>query len=308
METKEILYKKQAQIFSDTSDEHLKLTETWFDESTADYWLHNRMYEAVDCIKDTNSSWLTIGDGRWGLDAIRIKKRGFKKVVPTDICETLLKASKERGLIEEYSIENAEKLDFKDNAFNYIFCKESYHHFPRPYIALYEMLRVSSKGVFLCEPNDDPLVHTVSFKKFILYKLKSFLSRFGFGKTPNFYAKTIFPDYKYEESGNYVFSISIREVQKIAQGLNLPQILYKGVNSHYIKGCEFEPADVKKSPMFKEIVETINKQDKRCKLGLLSFSGILLGVLKESMDEDTRIEFEKKGWTVVDLPRNPYIN
>ena len=204
IDTKEKVYEKQSQIFSDTSEEHQKLTESWFDETSADYWSHNRMYEAADCIKDMSSSWITVGDGRWGLDAIRIKKRGFKNVVPTDICETLLKASKEKGLIEEYLVENAEKISVKDNSYDYVFCKESYHHFPRPHIALYEMLRVASKAVFLLEPNDDPLVVTVGVNKFIKYKIKDLLSRYGLVKKPKFYGKTIFPEYKYEDSGNYV--------------------------------------------------------------------------------------------------------
>ncbi len=307
-EHKEEVYKKQSEIFSDSSEEYQKLTETWFDESTADYWMHNRMYEAVDCIKDLNSSWLTVGDGRWGLDAIRIKKRGFQKVLPTDICETLLKASKERGLINEYQIENAENLSLKDNSTDYVFCKESYHHFPRPHIALYEILRVANKAVFLSEPNDDPLVSTVSFKKYLIYKLKAFLAKKGFGKAPKFYGKNVFPNYQYEDSGNYIFSISIREVQKIAQGINLPQIAYKGYNSHYIKGCEFEPADTNKSQIFKDMVNTINNQNKKCELGTLSYSGIMLGIFKEEMDKETRVEFENRGWTVIDLPYNPYID
>lgn len=53
-----------------------------------------------------------------------------------------------------YSVENAESLSFRDNEFEVAFCKEAYHHFPRPFLALYEMLRVASKAVVLAEPND----------------------------------------------------------------------------------------------------------------------------------------------------------
>lgn len=308
MNTNEQLYNKQSQIFSDTSEEHAKLAETWFDTSTADYWLHNRLYNAIDCITDAKvATWLTVGDGRWGLDSIRLKNRGVKNAFPTDICEDLLKASKERGLIESYSVENAEKLSFEDNSFDYVFCKESYHHFPRPYIALYEMLRVAKKAVFLVEPNDEPLVSTVGFKKFIKYKLKSFLARKGFGKLPDFYGSVRFPKDDYEESGNYKYGISVREAEKVAMGINLPQIVYKGFNSHYIKGCEFEPADIEKSAMFNDIVQTIEKQDRKCELGLLTYSGIMLGIYKESMDDTTKNKFSDKSWVVKDLPRNPYL-
>jgi ubiquinone/menaquinone biosynthesis C-methylase UbiE len=308
-DTKEQLYAKQAEIFSDQSVEHKRLAETWFDETTADYWLHNRMYEAVDCLKHQQSArWLTVGDGRWGLDAIRIKKRGFKEVLPTDICETLLEASKKRGLIESYSVENVEKLSFDDNSFDYVFCKESYHHFPRPYMALYEMLRVASKAVFLAEPNDEPRAQSVGAKEWLKFKLQVLLSKLGLGALPTHYRKPVlFATNGYEESGNYVYSISKREVQKLLQGLNYPQMAYKESNTHYIKGCEFEPADVNKSSIFKQIVDTINMQDERCAKGWEVPSLIMMGLFKESMDAETRCAFESQGWTVVDLPRNPYL-
>jgi 2-polyprenyl-3-methyl-5-hydroxy-6-metoxy-1,4-benzoquinol methylase len=310
LESKERSYLKQSQIFGDTSEEHLKLAETWFDESTADFWLHNRMYEAVDCISDKNRTWLTVGDGRWGLDSIRMRKRGISNVLPTDLCETLLKESKDRGYIESYSVENAEKLSFDDNSYDYVFCKESYHHFPRPYIALYEMLRVSSKAVFLVEPNDEPMARTVTLKEYIRFKYEVLLSKLKIRKEkPSHYKKPVlFPKKGYEESGNYVYSISKREAQKVLQGLDYPQMVYKEINTHYIKGCEFEPADVSKSSIFKKLVDTINIQDEKCNKGWEVPSLILLGLFKEKMDEVTSDNFKKHGFSIIDLPRNPYLH
>lgn len=308
MQTEQTLYQKQSQIFSDNSDEHQRLAKSWFDETTADYWRHNRMYEAVDCLsQQKDATWLTVGDGRWGLDAIRIKKRGFKEVLPSDICENLLQQSKEKGLISAYSIENAEQLSFKDNAFDYVFCKESYHHFPRPYIALYEMLRVASKAVFLVEPNDAPVAKTIAFFAFLKYKLKTFLARYKIGRTPIYYGRPFFYDSAYETSGNYVYGISEREIQKVCQGLNYPQMVVKSINDHYIEGCEFEPADETKSPIFKEIKARIDHMDGQCKLGKASPALLMVGIFKETMDNSTRKAFEQRGWTVTDLPRNPYI-
>ncbi len=309
-ESKEQSYLKQSQIFSDKSEEHIKLAETWFDETTADFWLHNRMYEAVDCISDKNSSWLTVGDGRWGLDSIRMKKRGIRQVLPTDLCETLLKESKERGFIENYSVENAEKLSFKDNSFDYVFCKESYHHFPRPYIALYEMLRVASKAVFLVEPNDEPMAQSVPMKDYLRFKFEILLSKLKIRKErPTHYRKPVFFQKKgYEESGNYVYSISKREARKVMQGLDYPQMVYKEMNTDYIKGCEFEPADVSKSSIFKKLVDTIEEQDDKCRKGWEMPSLIVLGLFKQKMDEETRRSFQKQGFSIIDLPRNPHLN
>jgi ubiquinone/menaquinone biosynthesis C-methylase UbiE len=301
-------YKKQSIIFSDNSEEQIKISESWFDESTADFWLHNRMYEVVDCIKDDNAIWMTVGDGRWGLDAIRIKKRGVKSVLPTDICETLLKKSKEKGFIDDYRVENAEKLSLPDNSFDYIFCKESFHHFPRPFIALYEMLRVASKAVFLIEPNDEPMAQSIKTKEWLRYKLQVLLSKLKIRERPVHYRKPVLFTIKgYEESGNYIYSISKREVQKLMQGLDYPQMVYKGINTHYIKGCEFEPADICQSSVFKEIVETIKYEDQRCSDGWDVPNMIMLGLFKEGMNAETEKTFEKQGWTIVDLPRNPYL-
>lgn len=301
-------YKNQSKIFNDVSESGVHLAESWFDETTADYWRHNRMYEIVDCLKsDLNASWLTVGDGRWGLDSLRIRKRGFQDVMPTDICETLLKEAKTRGYIKTYSIENAEKLSFEDNAFDYVFCKESFHHFPRPYIALYEMLRVARKGVILVEPNDDPVPATVSFNKFLKYKAKSFLSRHGLCQEPAFWGTPYFYFGGYEDSGNFVYSLSKREMEKVCNGLNYSQLVWKGLNDHYIKGCEFEKADKDSSPMFKEIYNTIAKQDEKCKQGKGVYSIIMIGLFKDYLDESIQREFKNHGFVVKNLEKNPHI-
>lgn len=117
---------------------------SWFRTDTADYWRHARMYEGARAfVHRSGSSWVTIGDGRFGLDAIGIRRLGFKSVLPTDIGEALLRKAKAQGLIADYAVENAESLSFPDNSFDLAFCKESYHHCPGAPLVLYEMLRVA---------------------------------------------------------------------------------------------------------------------------------------------------------------------
>ncbi|MCX7986598.1 MAG: class I SAM-dependent methyltransferase, partial [Bacteroidales bacterium] len=55
---------------------------------------------------------------------------------------------------DKYRKENAEQLSVPDNSYDYVSCREALHHFPRPYLALYEMLRVSKKGIIIIEPID----------------------------------------------------------------------------------------------------------------------------------------------------------
>lgn len=127
----------------------------WLEEDTVDAWRHRRMYQAIDPIIEAipKAKWLTVGDGRYGKDAHYLLQKGCD-VIASDISDFLLQEGKKAGYISNYKQENAEKLSFNDDEFDFIFCKESYHHFPRPMIALYEMIRVARQGVILIEPND----------------------------------------------------------------------------------------------------------------------------------------------------------
>lgn len=313
-------YARHAEHFqNDLVDaERIKISNSWFDETTADYWRHARAYECVDLLTHrAGSKWLTVGDGRWGLDAIRIRKKGFDKVLPTDISEALLRAGKERGFIDDYAIENAERLTFDNGQFDYVFCKESLHHFPRPYAALYEMFRVAREAVFIIEPNDTCEIVLpgqtssgvrVSGVRGALRRIAALLRSpvvSQQGETGSIRIKFNDPDW--ESSGNYVYAISRREIEKIALGLNMPHVVMKGLNDHYIKGVEFEPADDTRSQIFRELKRTVQEKDDLCRRGVADYNLIMAGFFLRPMDEETRIRFSAAGWSVSDLPANPYI-
>ncbi|MDR1163613.1 MAG: class I SAM-dependent methyltransferase [Candidatus Accumulibacter sp.] len=278
--------------------ERVATAETWFDKSTADYWRHERYYRFLEHMKCKDRSWMTIGDGRWGLDSIAIRERGFKNVLATDISETLLAESKRRGFIEEYRVVNAESMPFRDDEFDYVFCKESFHHFPRPWLALYEMLRVAKSGVFLAEPNDKFASDRVLYK--IAKNIKSILQGKGISECDGLV------DAEYEEVGNYVFKISRRDAVKIAMALDLPSLLIRGVNDFYEKGVEFEPADEKKSRLFASMKKSIKRRDTLCKLRIQDYDLLQIAFLKTALDASTQDAFKASGWACLDLPRNPY--
>lgn len=312
-------YARHAKHFeTDLVDEERKrISASWLDETTADYWRHSRAYECAQILASGNgdASWLTVGDGRWGLDSVRIRKKGFSSVMPTDISEALLSAARDRALIDDYAVENAEQLSFADNSFDYVFCKEALHHFPRPYVALYEMIRVARKAVFIIEPNDSYEVGVIEGQAQRLgYKdraiaaarlmLHGAVQRRQKGKMR---PSIIYNSPEWEGSGNYVFAISRREIEKIALGLNLPQTVVKGLNDHYVKGCEFEPADESRSAIFRELVSVIRGRDELCRAGKADSDLIMAGFVLEQMDMETKQNFRVSGWEVSDLPRNPYI-
>jgi SAM-dependent methyltransferase len=250
------------------------------------------MYEAVDCFTaEPDSTWLTVGDGRFGLDSIRIREKGFHDVTPTDISEALLQRSKEQGRIDKYKVENAEALSFASEEFDYVFCKESYHHCPQPLNALYEMLRVARKAVLLTEPND---AYGYLFPK-IKHGLKTILRSSSHPDSAN-----------YEESGNYVYSVSKRELEKVALGLNLPVVATKGLSDYFIDGCELAPATWK-SPIYRKIRMKCALRDLMACCGLHSYPLLMAVMFKSEPPEAVLSSLKQRRWSVVRLPRNPYV-
>jgi ubiquinone/menaquinone biosynthesis C-methylase UbiE len=304
-------YEKHAKHFETdlTDPERIKISNSWFDNTTADFWRHDRSYECAEILAHyPNRKWLTVGDGRWGLDSTRIRKKGIEDVLPTDISESLLREAKKKNIIFDYAVENAESLSFNDSSFDYIFCKESLHHFPRPLVALYEMLRVAKEAVFIIEPNDKHQILNVNNYPSSFIGILKYTVKFLFNKQKNEKPYIKFNDPDWEISGNYVYSISRRDIEKVALALNLPQIAIKGLNDHYVVGCEFEPADENKSTIFKELKEKIQQMNTLCMKGECDYDLLMAGFFLKPMDSLTHKKFIDSGWQIIDLPANPYIS
>jgi SAM-dependent methyltransferase len=290
-------YKRHAQGFADDVIDPVRqrIAASWFDNTTANAWRDLRGYEIADYLGGVPSdSWLTIGDGRFGLDAIRLMARGVVNVLPTNLDPTLLQVSLDKGQIKDFRVENAERLSFADKSFDYAFCKEAYHHFPRPMIALYEMLRVTRKGVILSEPND----RVNSPARMIVAALKRVL-----GGGPRHMDRI-----NYEEDGNYVYSISQREIEKVALGLDIPQVAFKGLNDHYVAGVEFEPCDAVRSRIYRKMRLKVSFRDFLCRIGLDRPLLLMACIFHEGVTGEQRKRMLKNGWRIVDLPRNPYLS
>jgi len=249
-----------------------------------------RHYMYSDCV--------TIGDGRFGLDSIKLKKlEPSLRVLPTDIAPLLLQQAKDKNIIDDFQVENAERLSFSDNHFDFSFCIEAYHHFPRPFIALYEMIRISRKAVILIEPND-------IFPKKIPRKL------FDFFKNPFsgiFKNGSKHPEHlHFEEAGNYVFTISKREIEKVAIGLQLPVVAFYYFNDYYEKGVEFEMQSTR-SRLFRKVKLKIKLSNLKCWLGLSNPGNMIAILFKEKPKVFARHALEEAGFEVIDLPENPHL-
>ena len=290
------LHEKHHEITGELS----ALQQSWFTEDTVDYWRHERFYKTiVPLLKhNTNAKWITIGDGRFGLDSIKLKKiEPALDILPTDISPSSLEYAKQHGMITKYARVNAEAIDFPDNSFDFAFCKEAYHHFPRPFLALYEMLRVAKQAVIFIEPNEHyfkPLAG--KWLKFLKNSIKKMIG------------KTVYhtDHWHYETVGNYIYSMSKREIEKVALGLNYPAIAYQYLNDYYEEGVEFGKKE-NNSKIFRRIKNKIKMNNIKCKLGLNVYSNIVVVIFKKMPDKILTEELRSSGFTVSELPQNPYV-
>ncbi len=283
------------QILSDPARQ--RVGESWLRDDTLDHWRHARLRAPLQAIVAANpaASWLTIGDGRYGTDAHHLLSLGAKSVHCTDISDTLLKIGAEKGFITAFSAENAEALRFPDGAFDYVYCKESFHHFPRPYVALGEMFRVARQAVILTEPRDRAIDRAPL--SWVYDALKALLGRDR-------------SQHAFEPVGNYLYALSEREVEKFLLGLHHTSVAFLGVNDAYLPGVEFaaldsaNPADRK---LQRKIQGRIRFLDALSKLGLVRTTMLTAALFKQAPDAGLSIAMAREGWRLKTLPRNPYL-
>jgi len=262
-------------------------------EGSIDYWRHERIYEMLRPLMNPGGSWLTVGDGI-GTDGAWLEKNKMD-VIASDIGDTLLKKAQEQGFVSNISRQNAEALTYNDNTFDYVLCKEAYHHFPRPYLAVYEMLRASNKGIILIEPQDPIMSYP------LLLLLKNIIYHFNHRWLRKFWKN----QYSFEEVGNYVYKISEREIEKIAMGIGYPAIAVAGINHYYNNAPSMaqvpaNPAEwnkAKRKVAFKDLI---------CKWGIVPYGLMCCIIFKTTPDQQTISDLQKKGFRYIELPPNPY--
>lgn len=265
---------------------------------TVDYWRHERMLKFVDPIITTypNATWLTIGDGRYGSDANYLKRKGALNVHASSISTHTLDYSHKQGHIDAYSAQNVESLSFDDKSFDYILCKEAFHHFPRPYQGLYEMRRVAKKGIILIEPKD-PYVfdHVVTHASRCI---KDVIKK-GLRKQID---KNCF-----EKSGNYKYMVSERELEKYATASEATSLICYNLNDAFIDGVQSEKA-VKSSKLFKKIKYSILYKNIACKLKINDYALLctLINLESDTAELESAFKAFDRKIKVVNLEKNPY--
>ena len=160
------------------------------------YWMHTLCLEDWDPFLKSipASSFLTVGDGYCGREAIYLSRCGHH-VHASDLETCLIEVAHGLKLFNEYSRQDMTQLSFADGAFDYVLVKESLHHLSQPYKGIYEMLRVARKGVFVIEPNGDAA-----------------WGQSGLGA--------------YEPNGAYVYPFSSRELIRVGMALNVEDFMW----------------------------------------------------------------------------------
>ncbi|WP_282638333.1 class I SAM-dependent methyltransferase [Sphingobacterium thalpophilum] len=266
-------------------------------KGTINHWLQNQFFNCVKPITAYKSaSWLTVGDA-YGHDANYLIENGVLNVIATDINDAFLAVSKEVGLIENYSAENAENLSFEDNSIDYILCKETYHHFPRPYAALYEMVRVAKKGIVIIEPQD-PILKM----PFLLF-MNNVLEKIKYGLVNKIWKNR----FSYEPVGNFVYKVSEREMEKFAAGLNLPMVAIKSFNPNFwFQGSDKIPA-IRADRRFRQILLKKGFRDVLSKYGIVPSQSLSVIIFKSIPEIELQNVLQKEGYRLIKIPDNPHL-
>ena len=254
-----------------------------------DAWRHERMYEhLLPLVKAyPGATWMTIGDGRYGCDAYFLAQHGAD-VLATSLSDQTLSIAHQRGYIEKFRADNAERLAAADDSHDFVLCKESYHHFPRQAIAFYEMLRVSRRAVILIEPQETSIKLLDHAKQVIKKVIRH-------DKTAVF-----------EESGNFVYKVDIGEIEKMMTALNYQMIAVCRFNDFYHPRLSHRPFASRSLPTFITRLG-IKVQNLLCRLKTMDYGLACVVAFKFAPAEDIARDLRRHGFRLRYLPKNPYL-
>ena len=269
--------------------EERRLPSCYTSPQSVDAWRHRRMLENLQPLLSQypDASWLTVGDGKFGSDAFFLQSY-VADVLATSISSDTLEVAYNEGFIKKFATENAESLSLPDNSVDFVLCKESFHHLPRPSLGFYEMLRISRKGIVLIEPIEGGSKPLSALKSFIKRSLRHDLTE------------------QFEPSGNFLYRLSIREAEKMMTALEYDCLVWKGINDFWYS--PFGSANHNKLSL--AVLGThagILAQDVLAWSRLLNYGLAVVICLKQSPELALRAKLARSGFAIHDLPRNPYL-
>jgi SAM-dependent methyltransferase len=260
-------------------------------QDTVDAWAHYRIHELIEPIYSLfkDKKWLTVGDD--GSGAYYLKSRGIKDIICSSISTAKLDRLTQRGYLDGIDVKtiNAESINLANCSVDVVLCKQSYHHFPRPAVAVYEFIRVSRDLFILIEPNDAGNTRFLDFvRKVVMFIIRS--------RRPG--------QRLFESSGNFIYRLSLRELIKMGAALQIEAIAFKYYNDFYTRNVG--KRKINEKPWLYVQKLAIIVQDVLCFLRLMNYCAIVAIVPKAGFDQVVRASLIDHGFKIVDLPRNPY--
>ena len=275
-------YERQESPVDETH--HLQTLHVLHSKTKERIYQNKRRYDKIRPLISKEDKWLDIGD-HYGEESAWLSLY-CKDALSADINDTLLKVACKYGYINAYMQQNVENMTFEDSSFDFVLCRESYHHFPRPYIGVYEMLRCAKKGVVISEPLD-PLLKM----PFLLWLCNIIDTKKNPLRSWKFWKNS----FSFEVVGNYVYKISQREFEKIAMGIGLPAVAFHYANDT----CVNLSKESKK--IERKIINIL------CKLRILPYQGMTAVLFKELPNTETKNKLRQAGYYYYELPQNPYL-
>src|SRR2546426_4295363 len=114
--------------------------------------------------------------------------------------------------------------------------------------------------------------------------------------------------HNFEDSGNYMYAISLREIEKIVHVLDLGGMAWLGFNDHYVAGCEFEQA-VSGNKIFEEVKAAIQKRDELCSQfpNYYQHGMATIVIFKNPIDHELMESMTRSGYRFMRKRNNPVI-
>jgi len=279
--------------------EHYKINEEFrffhiVNKDCVSYQSNVRSLNMLSPFWSSKSSWLTVGDYN-GLEANFLYEKGLK-VTASDISDVYLQEAKKQSLIDDFSKQNVESLSYLDESFDYVMCREAFHHFPRAYLGLYEMMRVAKSAAIIVEPID------ILSKMPLFLFIKNITDRIN----PLLINKIWKNRFSFETSGNYVFKIGEREIEKMAMGAGLPMIAFRSMN--VIASIKEYALDVPMNKaLYRKLMRKIKFLDILNYCGIIPANSLVCVVFKKLPDEEVLAKMRKLKFKIIPLAKNPYL-
>lgn len=229
---------------------------------------HAMLDECFGIIRDAHiENCLSVGDSR-ARDAAYAKSIFTCQAIASDLNTSQLHQAVKDGFVDAVEDIDVEDIPYPDGSIDLVIAKETFHHWPRPFIGLYEMIRVSKKYVAIIEPYD------------------------CLPSSPSPYVEEGEYHDSYEEIGNYKYQLSLRELLKASWAMGLPGVAVKGFNDPYQPGQTIEDWLKKK-----EYLDQLGEAGKR------QFNLMAIIIAKAQDSFDAIGESHSK---IYERPLNPY--